>query len=458
MALDFVQRAAVWLAQRRSSASRVPHHEADSGTHEAWRAGAFGEADLPVGMSIDSMTSEALLAWENREIPCIDRPSDMSESDSDVKQDIASSLSFPLHPTTARESWDYLFDFAVACELLGPRPDDLVLDLAAGTCWATEFLNRLGIRTVSIDLSAEMMRRGRDRLATDSRLVFRHDALFVSGRGQALPFANETFDGVLCMNALHHHPSYAVALQEIFRVLKHGGRAVFSEPGTAHADQPLSQFRMREERVMEKPVALSHVRRLAKDAGFSRMRVIPLRSASSYVFDYSATPADGAPLQMMWNDTLRECPREHARFVLHKGDDPPQDTLLPSHKLVRKLNARIVPERVADLIHAGEAFTDRLRVTNDGAVTWKARGRRFGGQVTCGLKIFDTHGALLREDLGRTPLPHDVSPGHVIDLDVTVPGALPPGRYEFRYDMVVEGLTWFEFQGSACFSRTVEVI
>jgi len=225
-----------------------------------------------MGMSLDSMGSEEMLAWENRDIPGIDRPSDASEAQSDVKQDLASSLSFPLHWTTARESSDYLFDFAVACELLAPRADDLVLDLAAGTCWATEVLNRLGVRTVSIDLSAEMMRRGRDRLATDSRLVFRHDALFVSGRGQALPFAGATFDGVLCMNALHHHPSYAVLLCEIFRVLQPGGRAVFSEPGTAHAVEPLSQFRMREERVMEKPVSLAHVRRLAMEAGFSRMR------------------------------------------------------------------------------------------------------------------------------------------------------------------------------------------
>jgi len=76
----------------------------------------------------------------------------------------------------------------VACELLGPRPDDLVLDFAAGTCWATELLGRVGVRTISLDLSLEMMRRGRARLASDSRLVFRDEAGFVVARGQALPF------------------------------------------------------------------------------------------------------------------------------------------------------------------------------------------------------------------------------------------------------------------------------
>ena len=180
---------------------------------------------------VSTISTDALLAWENREVPSISRASDAAEAASDEKQEVASSLSFPLHWTTARESWDYLFDFAVACDLLGPRPDDLVLDLAAGTCWATELLNRLGVRTVSIDLSVEMMRRGRERLGTDTRLIFRNDARFVAARGQALPFRGQTFDGVLCMNALHHHPSYADALREIWRVLRPGGRAVFSEPG-----------------------------------------------------------------------------------------------------------------------------------------------------------------------------------------------------------------------------------
>ena len=65
---------------------------------------------------------------------------------------------------------------------------------------------------MSIDLSVEMMRRGRERLAADSRLVFRDQAGFVASRGQSLPFVAESFDGVLCMNALHHLPSYGAAL------------------------------------------------------------------------------------------------------------------------------------------------------------------------------------------------------------------------------------------------------
>ena len=434
-----------WLRRDRGG-SRSPAHDA-----------AFGCSGLPGEASLATMTREELQAWENADAPSVARVSDAAEADTDVKQDVTSSLNFPLHWTSTRESWDFLFDAAIACELLAPRPDDRVLDFAAGTGWATELLARVGVRTVSIDLSHEMLRRGRQRLAADARLVFRDDARFVAARGQALPFGDAVFDGVLCLNALHHLPSYAAALAEIHRVLKPGGRAVFSEPGTAHAVEPLSAFRMREHAVLEKRVSLPLVHRLAHDAGFTRMRVVPLRASGAYVFDYTASAGDGAALERMWADTLRLSPGEHARFVLHKGDDPPPDSLLPAQKLFGRLGAAISLAHATYAAAAGQPFTDRLRIANTGSVTWRARGRRFGGQVTCGLKICDGDGTILREDLGRTPLPRDVAPGEDVELEMIVPGALAPGRYVLRYDMVVEGVTWFEFQGSPCVQRTMQI-
>src|SRR5712692_3251649 len=197
--LDHLRRVASQLVRARRS-NRRPHSDpSPSVVHESGRQG-IGEADDRAGEgavgfsggpgedALDSMTAEELSRWENRDIPSIDRLSDDSEARADEKQEVTTSLNFPLHWTTAGLSWDYLFDFSVVCELFNKRPDDLVLDFAAGTCWATELLGRLGVRTVSMDLSLEMMRRGRERLAADSRLVFRDQAAFVAARGQALPF------------------------------------------------------------------------------------------------------------------------------------------------------------------------------------------------------------------------------------------------------------------------------
>ena len=40
-------------------------------------------------------------------------------------------------------------------------PGSLVLDLGAGTCWVSDWLQKLLYRTVSLDLSEDMLREGR---------------------------------------------------------------------------------------------------------------------------------------------------------------------------------------------------------------------------------------------------------------------------------------------------------
>ena len=64
---------------------------------------------------------------------------------------------------------------------------------------------------------------------------------------------------------------------------------------------------------------------------------------------------------------------------------------------------------------------------------------------------------VIRDDLGRTTLPRDISPGAEIEIEVVVKAGLPKGSYLLRYDMVVEGITWFEFYGSPCLRRTLAV-
>lgn len=45
-----------------------------------------------------------------------------------------------------------------------------------------------------------------------------------------LPFANDTFDALLCIDSMNHFPDRLRVLQEWQRVLRPGGRAVFTDP------------------------------------------------------------------------------------------------------------------------------------------------------------------------------------------------------------------------------------
>src|SRR5436190_20343265 len=76
----------------------------------------LGFSSSPDERLLDFMSMEELSAWENQGVPTLDRASDTPEARADERQDVTTSLNFPLHWTSARESWDYLFDFSIACE------------------------------------------------------------------------------------------------------------------------------------------------------------------------------------------------------------------------------------------------------------------------------------------------------------------------------------------------------
>ncbi len=102
---------------RRLVKGRVPDHPPsrddeprESGGDADPGVGRFGFRGIPGETSLASMTPQELLAWENRDVPSICRDSDKSEALADERQDGTTSLNFPLHWTSAKDSWKSLFD------------------------------------------------------------------------------------------------------------------------------------------------------------------------------------------------------------------------------------------------------------------------------------------------------------------------------------------------------------
>jgi ubiquinone/menaquinone biosynthesis C-methylase UbiE len=121
-------------------------------------------------------------------------------------------------------------------EMARLKPGEDVLDVATGTGTAA----RLAARAVGpagavtgVDLSD-----GQVRIAAQvaDRLKLPHLA-FGQGDAEALAFASDHFDAVLCAFGLNHLPERAQALAEMRRVLRPGGRLVVSAWHRALADR-----------------------------------------------------------------------------------------------------------------------------------------------------------------------------------------------------------------------------
>jgi demethylmenaquinone methyltransferase/2-methoxy-6-polyprenyl-1,4-benzoquinol methylase len=114
-----------------------------------------------------------------------------------------------------------------AVEASGVRPGERVLDIAGGTGdLARLYAQRVGAagEVVLTDVNAAMLGLGRDRLL-DAGIV----APIAQCNAEALPFADERFDCVSVAFGLRNMTRKEVALAEMRRVLKSGGRLLVLE-------------------------------------------------------------------------------------------------------------------------------------------------------------------------------------------------------------------------------------
>jgi demethylmenaquinone methyltransferase/2-methoxy-6-polyprenyl-1,4-benzoquinol methylase len=103
---------------------------------------------------------------------------------------------------------------------IAPRPGMKILDLAAGTGASSIKLREAGAVVVSCDFSVGMLKVGKRN----------HPELdLIAGDALRLPFADESFDCVTISWALRNVNDVIVALQEMLRVTKPGGRLVVLE-------------------------------------------------------------------------------------------------------------------------------------------------------------------------------------------------------------------------------------
>ena len=65
-----------------------------------------------------------------------------------------------------------------------------------------------------------------------------------------------------------------------------------------------------------------------------------------------------------------------------------------------------------------------------------------------GAQLCAADGTLINRDYERAWLPAHLQPGATMEIPVTVKAPDTPGRYKLKFDLVSEGIDWFEQSGS----------
>ncbi len=115
-----------------------------------------------------------------------------------------------------------------AIDLLDPMENERILDVATGTGdMVIEVAKRnLSVQIFGIDFSQRMLDLGRIKIARNG---YNQAVSLQIGSGECLPFADESFDGVICAFGIRNFGDAQLGLREFFRVLKPGGRVVVLE-------------------------------------------------------------------------------------------------------------------------------------------------------------------------------------------------------------------------------------
>ncbi len=138
----------------------------------------------------------------------------------DLAWDDGGVLNPPVYPDTV-----FLFERMgeATFKMLSPAPGEIVLDLGCGRATDAIKLAEMGGKAIGLDPSKVMMKKARSLIEKSNTKV-----ALVQGIGEGLPFKAHSLDKVMCKGSLDHFIDPAKTMAEIARVLKPGGKAVFT--------------------------------------------------------------------------------------------------------------------------------------------------------------------------------------------------------------------------------------
>jgi hypothetical protein len=142
--------------------------------------------------------------------------------------------------------------------------------------------------------------------------------------------------------------------------------------------------------------------------------------------------------------------RGHQTFFLTKGGGGPNDS-----RERTGLKGEITVRLRRASVRAGEMIEGDASVQNVGSVVWLPGDTPLGG-VNLGVHLRTRGGSPLSVDFARVRLIGSTPPGDMQRVSFTLKPP-DPGEYLLEFDLVSEGVGWFEMNGSATVSVVLTV-
>jgi MoaA/NifB/PqqE/SkfB family radical SAM enzyme len=138
-------------------------------------------------------------------------------------------------------------------------------------------------------------------------------------------------------------------------------------------------------------------------------------------------------------------------------DDNDLGNAIPGAMPRARIDVRTLIPGVPLFARTGRPLQIRTRVHNLSTRPYPAQasyGRRL---VRLGAQLCDVSGAVINRDFARAWLPETLGPGGTMDVPIEIPAPSQPGRYALKFDLVSEGIDWFEHCGSLTTTKTLLV-
>ena len=346
---------------------------------------------------------------------------------------------------------DLLGSFAHLLNGMRLAPGMQVLDFGAGAGWTTRFLTQLGCAVTSMDVSPTALALGKELFDRVPVVAPTTEPRFLLFDGRRIDLPSGSVDRVICFDALHHVPNPAEVLSELGRVLRPGGIAGFSEPGPNQSHASHSQYEMKNFAVVENDLVLTDVWQWARAAGFTSLELAVFSTEPYFVSlqQFDDLIAGGAELEA-YGDKLRGYLMGHQTFFLGRGS-----VAGPDSRDRLQLKAKLAIRLEQQAVSSNEPLRGRAKMTNLGGAAWLSGETKIGG-VNLGVHLRTSDGKPIEVDYARMELAGRTAAGSTREIDFTL-NTPPPGEYILEFDLVSEGVGWFEANGSATVSVPITV-